>query len=698
MKNSPCLPSCSPPSAPVSLRFVFPATILLSAFLLFQVQPLISKFILPWFGGSPAVWTTCMLFFQTLLFGGYLYSHLSEHVLSPRLRMVVHLGLLGLALAMLPIMPSADWKPADSSDPTGRILGLLTVSVGIPYFLLSSTGPLIQSWFSRACPGRSPYRLYALSNFGSLAALLSYPFVFEPRWTVQTQALFWSGGFVLFALLSGYAAVRVHRVACAAPPEIPAFGGEGNPAVPTWKNYLMWLALPALASLMLLATTNHICQNVAVIPFLWIVPLSLYLLTFIISFDHPRWYRRGLYSVVTAILVLLTVADDEWFISLKFPLSLLVYFAAMFGICMLCHGELVRLRPAPRHLTVFYLMIAAGGALGGMLVSLVAPHVFTTFLEWKIGLAAGYLLAALLTAAAIRSFGLGRGRLAVIASAVPLLGLTPILYWQSDTGRPRLERARNFYGVVSVLERAQDRPLDHDLALFSGAIIHGTQFVAESKRHFPTTYYGPESGVGRTLAHFRVRSQLHVGVVGLGAGTLAAHGQSGHRFRFYEINPEMLRLANQPFAYLSDCQASYEVVLGDARLSLEREPPQQFDVLVLDAFSGDAIPAHLLTAEAFAVYQRHLKPDGVLCVHVTNTYLDLPPVVQRLADHCGFETALIASMDNEEWDLEDAQWMLLSKDRRFMAEMRRHADPFPTKPCSLWTDSYSNLFEILKTR
>ena len=379
-----------------ALAVAFAATVLVSAFLLFQVQPLLSKLILPWFGGSPAVWTTCMLFFQVLLFGGYAYAHLSEHVFGRRTRILVHLALIVTGLALLPVAPDVSWKPTAGQDPTWRILCLLTVSVGIPYFVLSSTGPLVQGWFSRAYPGRSPYRLYSLSNAGSLAALLSYPFVFEPMLDAHAQSQCWSWGFALFALCCGCAVISMRHVGSWHAATLPT-GEQAAPATrPRTRDWLLWIVLPAFASLTLLATTNHVCQDVAVIPFLWVVPLSLYLLSFIICFDHERWYNRFIYGAATLLLTLLVATVRYLPISLSFLQELALCFAAMFGVCMLCHGELVQRRPAARYLTSFYLMIAGGGALGGILVSVVAPLVFHTFFEWKICLVGGYVLAAAL--------------------------------------------------------------------------------------------------------------------------------------------------------------------------------------------------------------------------------------------------------------------------------------------------------------
>ena len=410
--------------------------------MLFQIEPLVSKYILPWFGGTPAVWTTCLLFFQTLLFGGYAYAHFSQVWLRPKQQALVHLGLIVLALAMLRVVPSDAWKPTDSLQPVGQILLLLTASVGLPFFVLSSTGPLIQAWFARAFPGRIPYRLYALSNVGSLLALLSYPFFFERIWDVPHQAVFWSWGFYLYAALCGCAAVVVGWALRSAgntssDPEItelhtanPAFielpagnttvapsansvrAGEASPDLrsfqtPTWLRRMMWLVLPALASVALLAITNHVCTDVAVMPFLWVVPLSLYLVTFIIAFDHPRWYRPVLTALLTMLAIYLvalvfysgqspihtemsgipghliewtgqginafykvcTHTKEDLFDAKTPPVGFMTYagmnFAAYLGICMLCHGELFRLRPHPHYLTGYYLMISAGGGLGG---------------------------------------------------------------------------------------------------------------------------------------------------------------------------------------------------------------------------------------------------------------------------------------------------------------------------------------------
>jgi hypothetical protein len=703
------------------LAATFAATVLTSAFLLFQVQPLISKFILPWFGGSPAVWTTCMCFFQTLLFGGYAYAHLSQRLFKPSLQAWFHVGLLAMAAGLLPILPDAGWKPTSAEDPTWRIVGLLTMTVGIPYFVLSATGPLLQAWFSRAYPRRSPYRLYALSNVGSLAALLTYPFYFEPAMNVGQQAQYWSAGFLLFGLLCGYAALRTWWINGAAPTgnaaQAPLDSAED--AAPKALARLLWVVLPAFASLILLATTNHVCQNVAVIPFLWVLPLSLYLLSFIISFDHPRWYVRRWFAISTAALAILVAGWPLWNFELNFVYELGLYFATLFGICMLCHGELVRLRPPPSHLTMFYLLISAGGALGGIFVSLVAPQVFTTFFEWKIGLVGTFALAATLAVFDFRRRWAGAqicatgatfspwnqtanfsnpGMRPAVSVCLALGGLFFVVDSQRDSRRAPLAEARNFYGAVSVLERAPNDPEERDFCMFHGGIIHGVQFAKPEKRRQATTYYSPESGVGRAIEFYAERPRMHVGVVGLGVGTLAAYPRAGQRMRCYEINPEVVRMAKSYFTFLKDCRGELEIVLGDARLSLEQEPSQQFDLLVLDAFSGDAVPSHLLTREAMEIYLRHLAPGGTIAVHITNTYLDLAPVVRGLAAEFAFKRARIETPYDPVRQLYRADWMLLTRNDQLLAEVAPYGIAGEPRQMHrlLWTDSHSNLFHILK--
>jgi hypothetical protein len=723
------------------LGWNFALAIFTSAFLLFQVQPIISKFILPWFGGTPAVWTTCMLFFQTVLFCGYLYAHLSQRFLSPRMQGVVHLLLLGVAVLFLPIEPAASWKPLDSSDPAGRILGLLTVTVGLPYFLLSATGPLLQSWFSRAYENRSPYRLYALSNIGSLLALLSYPFLVEPRFDLPTQTISWSWGYGFFAALCGLTAwwlfrANPPRTAVRGPAQAAAETASGDQNVPCWWQRAIWIGLPAFASMMLLATTNHVCADLAPVPFLWIAPLTVYLLSFIICFDHDRWYQRGFWALGTIAMAVLVAANlGIYHYGLKIPVAggtgwqliedgyellsykpdILVNFLLLFGVCMCCHGEVIKVRPSPRHLTEFYLSISFGGMLGGIFVGLVAPHIFSRFWEWNIGICGSFAIALWVLERALtkrlradqarRKWSI-RGALTCAA----LGGLCLLSFWISEPDYKKpLIRLRNFFGVVSVREIARDNPSRHHFSFRSGTIDHGKQLADPARRNEPVSYFYPESGAGQTLLYAK---QMHphgvrVGVIGMGMGIIAAYGRAGDSFRFYEINPNVLRLANDNFYFLRDLQAnggSYEVVLGDGRLALEREPSNQFDVLMIDAFSGDAPPLHLLTKEAFEIYDKHLAPGGIICINAKNTYINIVPVVQQAARHFGWTMTRIAHPSDMQAHLYyRTDWLEVARKRDDFAST--HPDILPDDDVlepqfevPLWTDKYTNLFGILKTK
>jgi hypothetical protein len=706
-------------TAPAWLNWNFAVAIFTSAFLLFQVQPIISKYILPWFGGAPAVWTTCMLFFQAVLFCGYLYAHLSQRFLRPKWQAALHLGLLVFAVLLLPIEPSERWKPQDSNNPVGQILMLLGVTVGLPYFLLSSTGPLLQSWFSRAYQHRSPYRLYALSNIGSLLALLSYPFFVETRLGLPGQTQMWSYGYVVFAVLCGMPALWLFRKSEAIPRReattrvaVTATSAEGLASWRLWFDRAAWVALAGMASMMLLATTNHACAEIAPVPLLFIAPLTIYLLSFIICFDHPRWYLRGFFGALTAIAVLVIVGEYafhkmyDWpYLSL--PGELMVSFAMLFGLCMCCHGEVVRLRPDPRHLTEFYLLISAGGVLGGAFVSLVAPHVFNTYVEWVIGLMLAFVLGCGLVARSLRN----SRRLPAAVANLPLaaipFGIWFILQWNQPD--PQAVRSlRNFFGAVSVREHHRDDPAFHHYSFRSGAIDHGKQYAAPEKRNEKISYFYPDSGAGKSMLSMKHAHPegIRVGVLGMGVGLLAAYGEKNDQFRFYEINPNVLKLARSPFTFLADFESrggKCEVVEGDGRLSLEREPAHQFHVLYLDAFTGDAPPVHLLTEEAFKIYAKHLADDGLICVNVINTYVNLVPVVEQAAKHLGWQVTRLYHDGEDDKLYYRTDFMILAPNNADFIQQNPDQLPGadylePKIEVPLWTDQYSNLWSILKTK
>ncbi len=836
---SPTAPTASP-RVPAIL---FGLTIVLSAFLLFQVQPLIAKLILPWFGGSAAVWTSCMLFFQLALLGGYAWAHWLNG--QPLKRQVfLHVGLLLVSLAVLPIIPSVRWKPAGGDDPLLGILGLLTATVGLPYFLLSATSPLLQSWYSRANGGAMPYRFFALSNAGSMAGLLTYPVLVEPNMTNRNQAWMWSICFVVFMALFVVVAFRSSNAgdshATASSEVVPDHG----PA-PSWSDKLLWAGLAACASALLLAVTNHLTQNVAAIPFLWVLPLSIYLLSFILCFDSDRWYRRWLFVQLAVVMLpglAYALSDNGNFSSLKIAVAF--FTAAIFILFMVCHGELALRRPSSRYLTSFYLMVSVGGAAGGLLIGFVFPYVlpalvdlpivlsatsflfvwllwrqrlahptpgtkneeflaeprdkvamsvliigvgafvasrlamakfsgapaflaapydaavmfafagaFTLYILWRsrtideegdekrdriavavqISLAVGFALwriamaryygapelgetsydwpALLVLGGSTPVYLLWRSRdslnnnMMVVAAAVALAcGVTGYMardVW-TYVGSARL-LTRNFYGALVV----NDHPAENDMGpyreLRHGTIEHGEQFLWPQNLRHATTYYAEKSGLGLALRSLRVEGNLNVGSIGLGAGTTAVYARPGDHYYFYDINPNVLKIATTQFSFLLHCYGKHDVILGDARLSLENELKQRtnrrFDLLSVDAFSGDAIPVHLLTREAYEIYWQQLLPNGVLAVHVSNRYLSLAPGVALAAAESGKQAMEINFDGNDDKQETASEWVLVTSRRGFFErdEIKAAATKIePIPGLREWTDDYSNLYKILR--
>jgi hypothetical protein len=680
----------------------YACTIFLSAFLLFAVQPMIGKIILPWFGGSAAVWSTCLLFFQAALLAGYLYAHRSTRSLKPKHQSALHIALMALSLALLPILPSPTWKPSHPGDPSLRILLLLTATIGLPYLLLSTTSPLLQAWYVAAKPGAVPYRLFALSNFGSLLALLSYPFLVEPMFTTHAQAYGWSSVYVIFVVTCALLAWRAMR---AAPqPSQDTVAAPASPS-PSWTIRILWTALAACASTLLLAISNHLSQNVAPIPFLWVLPLAVYLLSFILCFEREKVYNRGVFLPLLVIALdgaAYAIYANEGNPSIAWAIPTFV--ATLFICCMVCHGELARLKPDPRHLTSFYLMISLGGTLGGVFVAIVAPHVFHTYFELPLAMVACSTLAAIVLWISPATW---KGKIPVAAVRIAMLAFTVGLAIHLGYEKHRSDRifrlsVRNFYGVLRVRDISADEEDTAVRRLIHGTINHGTQLLDSAHRDEPTSYYGPFSGMGRAMVYLQHRGPVRVAVIGLGAGVTASFCRPGDVFRFYEINPLALSIASTWFTFLRDCKADHQVLLGDARLTLEAQPSQQFDLMAIDAFTSDAIPVHLLTREAFALYFRHLKPTGILAVHVSNRYLDLVPVVARNARDLG---KAVVDVDDEDEDADyfaNSDWVLVSADAAIFGDAAfksSSVQPARIRPnLRPWTDDYSNLFQILKIR
>jgi hypothetical protein len=676
---------------------LLPVTIFLSAFLLFQVQPMMGRYVLPWFGGGPAVWTNCLLFFQVLLLVGYAYAHWLGSRPSMRLQGSLHMALLAASLVFLPIAPRGDlWRPATSADPSGRILLLLVATVGGPYFLLAATGPLLQRWFHRSEPSRSPWRLYALSNLGSFAALLSYPFLVEPFVRLHTQVRIWSAFYAIFAGLCGWTAWRMRGVQ----PELVTVEEESGARPTTW-TVVFWLALSMCGSILLLATTNQISQDIAVNPFLWVAALSIYLLTFMLVFESERFYRRAFFACAAGILAPVGCIVPSLAGGLSIATQLAVYLVALFAGCMVCHGELARSRPSPRYLTMFYLTIAAGGALGGVFVALIAPRIFTEFSEYPAGLAAACLLG---FTGWLRTGALALWTRSNFAVRLPLMalllgGITSIMAGVTMSNLPSVASARNFYGILRVMDKIdRNGPLRE---LRHGTIRHGFQYQNAPQRSWPTTYYGPHSGVATVLTALD-HPDRNVAIIGLGAGTLAAWGRLGDTFRFYEINPDVEALSRRWFTFLKDSGARSEIVLGDARVQLERELASgrsyDFDLIAVDAFSSDAIPLHLLTAECGDIYRRRLKPGGLLMLHISNRALNLEPVARGLAQHLGWRPILFVSGDDYNTGESSSHWVLITGNAEFIERsgLGRQTSPWTNRAPLLWTDDFASLWHVLK--
>lgn len=678
---------------------VFAVTIFLSSFLLFLVQPMIARMILPWFGGTAAVWGTCMVFFQVTLLAGYLYSHKVVMRLTWRNQRLLHSLLLLLCIVFLPLWPNTAWKPSGSEDPMLGILGLLVTTIGLPYFLLSTTGPLLQAWFVQARPGAIPYRLFSLSNLGSMLALLCYPILIEPRLGLRQQSWLWTGGFSLFLAICLAAAWLSLRTRAAATAEAASAAAQSEaPPAPRKLVRLDWILLAACPSILLLALTNSLTQDVAAIPFLWVIPLALYLLSFILCFDMDRWYRRWIFLplgwLAAFSLVLLTMGGMP---VIKITPVVATIALCYFVICMVCHGELARRKPHPAHLTLFFLMISVGGALGGIFVAIIAPLLFHTNYELPVGLSLFvYLLVMVLSEV---TEGRGWRRLLKPASiTLALLFFFYIGYRFNVLNRETAYSARNFYGELKIASLGDEEDWGGVRRLVNGSINHGEEYLHPKRRTEPTTYYCADSGVGMSL-DARPPGPTRVGIIGLGAGTLATYSRPGDVFRFYDINPLVVSISRKFFYYLPEAKGEIEVVLGDARLSLEREEPQNFDVIAVDAFSSDSIPVHLLTREAILLYFRHLKRDGILAIHVSNRYIQLEPVLEQQALRAGKFAATVDSRGDGERRCYQSVWVILTarEDLLKRPEFLRATRPtLISVTLPLWTDDYSNVFQLLK--
>lgn len=685
---------------------LFALTIFFSAFLLFLIQPLMAKLILPWFGGSASVWITCLLFYQVVLLVGYIYAHWLA-ALPPRRQAYIHATLFAVSLLLLPVVPATTWKPAGGADPILGILGLLAVTIGLPFLLLSATSPLLQACYVRAVSGAQPYRFFAVSNGGSLLGLLCYPVMVEPWIATRLQAITWSVAYAITGILIAQVLLRQRNA--------PMLAAESlSESAPDRTTRWLWLALPACGVVLLYGTTNHLTQNLAAIPFLWVIPLSLYLLSFVLCFGPRSFYRRGIVLKLLAVALggmAYSLGPD--FVNAGLELLLPLYLSGLFVCCMACHGELARLKPHPAHLTRFYLYVSLGGVLGGLYAGVLAPLTYSSHYEFHVGLGscAALILFVLYRDPQSRFF-----RATWQPQWLGLVALTGVLIGslyltvRGDARGARLS-ARNFYGSLRVLEEynlkvlwskdGRDEWLPDQRArrkLVHGTIDHGVQFLAPQRRREPAGYYAEETGVGRALDVAASQGPIRVGVVGLGAGTLAAHGRAGDVYRFYEINPLVESIARSEFTYLVDSPARVEVVLGDARLMLEREPEQHYDVLAVDAFSSDAIPTHLLTLEAFRLYFHHLKPGGTLVLHISNRYVELQPVVAAAAAALGKRALVYKTGADERRSAFRTTWVVMGDAEALSRPQLKDSGrpPVSLPNFNAWTDDFSNLLFLLK--
>lgn len=670
-------------------RLLFGVAIFLGAFLLFLVEPIAAKQLLPFLGGSAAVWITCLVFFQTALLLAYLYAHWQAR--HPRWNLHLLLLVTALGLAIFWAAGGLDLS-SGPEHPVATIFLALSIWIGLPFLALGATSPLLQVWWARVEHTAIPYRLFALSNLASLLALAAYPTLIEPHLTLHAQRTSWCCEFAAFALVAA-ALTRGTRRAHAGASSIGTADESALPAAPAGRK-LLWLLLPMAASMQLSAVTSYITANIAPIPLLWILPLAVYLITIILAFEFPRLLPRGILARFLAVmLAALGYMLSQVDVTLPIRVGVGFFLFELLAAGLFCHSEAYALRPQrASESTLFYLLFAAGGALGAFLVGIAFPLLFS----FNYDLALTFVATALLALAATWNGNWGQRLLWSVASAMMLtLAFWLHIAYQRDT----MVAVRNFYGALRVKQNF-GYPGARLRTLTNGRIQHGTQiFGTDTLRKTPTTYYALDSGVGIALRFCCEGRARNIGVIGLGAGTLAAYGKPGDRIRFYEINPAVEPIARNAFTYIRESGARIDIVPGDARTSLTREPPQRFDVLVVDAFSGDAIPLHLLTQEALALYRRHLAPGGIVAFHISNQHVDLEPAIALLAQNAGMHSVRIASLSNDERGEFSANWVLLSNNDVFFAQPEVAASaksPYLRPGLRLWTDDYSSLLPLLR--
>jgi hypothetical protein len=713
--------------APVRLApTLYAATIFLSALLLFLLQPMFTKMVLPRLGGAPQVWSVAMVFFQTALLAGYAYAHLLVRRLPLGAGALVHLGVLAIASATLPIAIAKGFDAPPNEGIAFWLIGLFALSIGLPFAVLSASGPLLQGWFGASGHGRNPYVLYAASNLGSFAALIAYPAIIEPLWPLKAQSQIWSAGFAVLAVLIAATSLFVARQ-----PSVAAADRDAAPV--SARDRLAWLALAAIPAGLVIAVTSYVTTDVAAAPFLWVVPLALYLLTFVAVFRERPWIAPDIVArlapIMVAPLAIGLLGGDKifWFA------MVMVNIVAFVLLALLCHGELYRLRPATARLTEFYLWTSLGGVMGGIFAALVAPLIFTQIYEYPILIAAAVLVLPGTFFGGLRSFLKDAGPIllvAVVAAgaafvfqprlpdaaelpfriglvalaatmlfqrrrparyfALVVLGFVVSGLWQP--GIAPVETARSFFGVHRVVEK------DHYRLLYHGTTLHGAQRIGDATPPEPLTYYYFGAPMADAIAAARAAhgALAHVAAVGLGTGSLACHSRPGESWTYFEIDPDVARIAQDPrrFGFLSACAPGISIVLGDARLTLAAST-ERYDLIVLDAFSSDAIPVHLLTREAFAGYLARLTDKGVLLVHISNRNMDLAPAVAAVGAAEGLVT-YVRQDDRPEQNPFDfklnAVVAALARNAADLGVLPQQKGWYEVKPdVAAWTDDYSDI-------
>jgi spermidine synthase len=734
---------------------LFMLAIFVSAALLFFVQPMFAKMVLPKLGGTPAVWSVAMVFFQTALLAGYAYAHFITKHLQGRQAIITHLVVMVVAILFLPLGIASGWNKAPAWGEAFWLLGLFAVSIGVPFFALSANGPLLQAWFARTShpAAKDPYFLYAASNVGSFLALLAYPFIVEPLSRLQQQTFGWSAGFVFLILLIAGCGYLIWNTKDLKPAKTAKAAKEADASKPTWSEAAVWVALAAIPSGLLIAVTNHISTDVAAVPFLWVVPLALYLLTFVLVFSRFAQQVHQAAVILQPLFIAALVASQvfEGFDSIFWILT--IHIGAFFFTALVCHGELARLRPAPAHLTEFYMWMSAGGMIGGIAAALIAPQVFNWVAEYPIlivlallcrpgwvwpsgkwmpvfwvalALAAGAALAPMLgyrlpilsdltpSAYTYMKWTIGILLVASIlisfdsvkyAYVIALCFLTIKAYENNDS-RTR-HTLRSFFGVHKVNDSYDAR----FRVLLHGTTIHGAQrmmtndFKPYTGRPELTTYYYKSAAIAQAVAQARLNKNgpINYAVVGLGTGTLACHKQEKDSVTYYEIDPTTIEIATNPkrygFSFLAQCAPDAKIVLGDARLTIADAPDGAFDFIVIDAFSSDAIPIHLMTKEAVEIYKRKLAPRGILVMHISNRHLELASVVAGIANANGMTvrthntTEGDEEVSDEDYKFSGTVTAIVNKPEDFGAlnEAKHWKEEEVDRSQWVWTDDYSNV-------